>query len=267
MDYPTIKTAALGRGFIMGLVFFGFFIWGINFSLGPDYRTLRLMLYIPTYIALALYIILLTGAFNLSYHTDDKGLTINWGLMKKKIFWSQVDEIILVEGSVNFYSVLSGGWRGYMAGVYQVKKLGFVRMFGTKAEQGFLYIKTQAGFFGLTAAENQKLAEEISKHTDKKIKVWNIEKETTADIHYTQDKAYLLLYRLNILFMVLYFLFLIVFFPRSDGNSFIVLLLVLALALLLFNINNAKRLYQFSETGSYFLLVLSSVITLTLSFL
>ncbi|MDR1616219.1 MAG: PH domain-containing protein [Syntrophomonadaceae bacterium] len=272
MDYPTIKTAAPGRGFIIGLIFFGFFIWGINFSLGTDYSALKLMLTIPTYIALILYIILLIGAFHLNYRTDEQGLTINWGFMKKKIFWKQVNEIILVEGPVNFYSILSGGWRGYMAGVYQVKGLGSVRMFGTKADQGFLYIKTQAGFFGLTASENLKLAEEISQRSDKKINVWNIEKkaaETGAatDVHYTQDRVYILLCRLNVLLMALYALFLSIFFPRSEGSPFIILLLVLALALLLFNVNNAKRLYQFSNEGGYFLLLLSCVITLIFSIL
>lgn len=263
MEYKTIKTNASGLGLLTGIVVFGFFIWGIHYALGPDEVLLRTMLLIPTYLGLVIYCILLLGSLILVYSTDEKGLTVRWGFSKKKIFWNQIEEIIRVEGEANFFSIFGGGWRGYMAGLYHVKGIGPVRMYATKTEEGFLYIKTKQGFYGLTPQEQNLMAETIAKETNLVISTINMKAlpEEVKGVSYKEDSFYNLLYKINLVFIVGYALYLAVFFPGSGLNRFVILLLVLALALFFFNVSNAKRLYHFSSGGGYFLLVLSIAIT------
>ncbi|HHV15004.1 MAG TPA: hypothetical protein GXX58_00290 [Gelria sp.] len=259
------KAPGIIFGILMGLVVFGFCFWGIGYSLSPEDTTLKVLLYIPAYLFLFIYVFLLLSAFNLGYRIEDDGLVITWGLRRIHIGWQEIENIIKVEGKSNLYSLFGMSWPGYMVGLYAAKGMGVARMYATNPWNGFIYIKTSKGFYGITPVEEafdsmlQSIADKSQKdieHLDMDAMDPEIKGENMQD-----DNFYRLLFRLNIIFLVVFALYLAIFYPGSGAPPFTILLLVLAVALFFFNIGNAGRLYQFSSTGGIILLVISVAVT------
>jgi hypothetical protein len=249
----------------MGLVVFGFSFWGIGYSLGAEDATLKLLLYIPAYLFLFVYAFLLLSAFNLGYRIEDDGLVVTWGLSRIHIGWHEIENIIKVEGKSNLYSLFGMSWPGYMVGLYAAKGLGTARMYATNPWNGFIYIKTSKGFFGITPVEETipNLLQSIADKSKKAIEHINMDvmdPEVKGE-NMQDDNFYRILFRLNIIFLAIFALYLAIFFPGSGAPPFTVLLLVLAVALFFFNIGNAGRLFQFSSTGGYVLQVISLAVT------
>jgi len=259
------KVRGIWFGLIMGVVIFGFSLWGIDFSLAPADKTLRLLLYIPAYLFLFIYVVLWLGLLNLHYRADEKGLTIIWGLRRIVIPWEAMDNVVQVKGRSNLYSLLGVSWPSYMIGLYNAKGLGPVRMYGTDPWEGFLYIKSKQGFFGLTpsAEQMQPLLDYIAANGQKEIETVHMEampREIRGQ-NMLEDGFYRILFTLNIVFLVGFAIYLAICFPGSGAPNFTILLLVLAIALFFFGISNAGRLYQFSDTGGYVLLLISVGVT------
>jgi len=250
---------------LMGLVVFGFSFWGIDFSLGPEDATLKLLLYIPAYLFLFIYTVLLLSAFNLSYRIENDGLVINRGLRRIHIAWQEIESITKVEGQSNLYSVFGMSWPGYMIGLYAAKGLGSARMYATDPENGFIYIKSTQGFYGITPAEKEleNLLAVMADKTHKPVEKVNMDAmdpEIKGE-NIQDDNFYRILFRLNIIFLVGFAAYLALCFPGSGAPNFTILLLVLAVALFFFNIGNAGRLFQFSSVGGYVLQVISLAVT------
>jgi hypothetical protein len=249
-------------GLLLGLLVFGFTIWGIDFALGENDRTLKLLLNIPTYLFIFIYTYLILGAFNLNYKIEKDAMLIIWGLQKKRIEWDQFEEIINIQGRANLLPFLAVSWPGYMVGLYSAKGIGSVRMYATHTEDGFIYLKTKKGFFGISP-EDQGFINAIINKTAKNLKTVDMTKmpaeEKGESIH--EDRIFNLYYKLNIIFLFVFAAYLAIFFPGSGAPKFIVLLLVLALALFIFNGANAKRLYQFSSQGAYITLLVGLAVT------
>ena len=259
------KTPGIIFGIVMGLVVFGFSFWGIGYSLGAEDATLKLLLYIPAYLFLFVYAFLLLSAFNLGYRIEDDGLVVTWGLSRIHIGWHEIENIIKVEGKSNLYSLFGMSWPGYMVGLYAAKGLGTARMYATNPWNGFIYIKTSKGFFGITPVEETipNLLQSIADKSKKAIEHINMDvmdPEVKGE-NMQDDNFYRILFRLNIIFLAIFALYLAIFFPGSGAPPFTVLLLVLAVALFFFNIGNAGRLFQFSSTGGYVLQVIRLAVT------
>jgi len=259
------KTPGIIFGIVMGLVVFGFSFWGIGYSLGAEDATLKLLLYIPAYLFLFVYAFLLLSAFNLGYRIEDDGLVITWGLSRIHIGWHEIENIIKVEGKSNLYSLFGMSWPGYMVGLYAAKGLGTARMYATNPWNGFIYIKTSKGFFGITPVEETipNLLQSIADKSKKAIEHINMDAmdpEVKGE-NMQDDNFYRILFRLNLIFLAIFALYLAIFYPGSGAPPFTVLLLVLAIALFFFNIGNAGRLFQFSSTGGYVLQVISLAVT------
>ena len=118
MVYKPKKSIGGLLGLVVGIIVFGFAIWGINFSLEESDRVLKLMLLVPTYIFAIGYAYLLLGAFIMSYRVDDSGVTINWGIHKRRIPLSAIDEVVDIKGRANLFPFLATAWKGYMFGLY-----------------------------------------------------------------------------------------------------------------------------------------------------
>jgi hypothetical protein len=262
MTFKARKSFGALYGIIVGILVFGFSIWGINYSLGPDDKALKVLLYIPTYLFLVLYIYLIIGTLRLKYIVDDDKFILVWGVAKKHITWEEIDEIIQIEGRSNLFPFLSMTWPGYIVGLFQLKGVGPVRMYGTHAKDGFLYLKTQRGFLGITP-QDDTLAKIISEKTGKEIQILDMETIPVEikghDMH--TDRYFMLYTRLNNIFLLLFCLYVAIFFPHSGADRLIILLVVLAINLYLFNNANAKRLYQFSQQGGYFTLLIGMAVT------
>ena len=259
------KTPGIIFGIVMGLVVFGFSFWGIGYSLGAEDATLKLLLYIPAYLFLFVYAFLLLSAFNLGYRIEDDGLVITWGLSRIHIGWHEIENIIKVEGKSNLYSLFGMSWPGYMIGLYAAKGIGTARMYATNPWNGFIYIKTNKGFFGITPVEETvpNLLQSIADKSKKAIEHINMDAmdpEIKGE-NMQDDNFYRILFRLNVIFLAIFATYLAIFFPGSGAPPFTVLLLVLAIALFFFNIGNAGRLFQFSSTGGYVLQVISLAVT------
>lgn len=262
MKYKTKKAYGGWLGLIGVVVIFGFSLWGINYALDNTDRTLKIMLYIPTFLFLAAYIYFVFGAFNLGYRIDDDALLIKWGFMKKRFKWDEFDEIISVQGQANFFPYLGVSWWGYMVGMYSAKGLGTVRMFATHAHEGFIWLKTTQGVFGITPADPGMLQVLLDK-TGKPLKTIDMDRMSPEEKGegIQDDRTFKLYYRLNQIFVIIYAAYLAIFFPGSGAPKFVILLLVLAIALFFFNASNAKRIYQFSAAGAHMTLIISLLVT------
>ena len=262
MIYKPKKAYGGWLGLITALLVFGFTIWGINFALDDSDRTLKILLLIPTYLFLIIYVYLILGAFNLGYKIEKDALIIIWGLQRKRVSWEQFDEVIEVKGQANFYPFISASWSGYMVGLFSAKGLGAIRMFATHTEEGFIYLKTQKGFLGITPADQGFISVLLNK-TGKSLKTVDMDKMSSDEKGESikEDRFFNLYYKLNFIFLVIFAGYLGIFFPGSGAPKFIILLLVLALALFVFNVSNAKRIYQFSSQGAYMTMLVGLAVT------
>lgn len=262
MKVKTMPSQAFWLGLSMGALIFGFIFWGIDYSLGPGDEALKMALNLPAYLFAGIFIILLVGAFSLSYKIEEEQLVIYWGIRTIKVPWSEVNEVIKVTGKSNMFSILGASWPGYMVGLYSVKGLGPVRMYATQPYRGFVYLKTNQGFFGLTPADDNMI-QKIAQRTEKEIQVIDMDKmpQEIKGKSMQEDGFYRLLFIINVIFLLAFAGYLAIYFPASGAPRFIILLLVLAVALFFFNIGNAGRLYQFSNQGGYILLVIGIAVT------
>ncbi len=264
MTYKSNNTFGLLFGLGMGLIVFGFSFWGIGYSLGADDKTLKIMLYIPAFLFFAFYLALIIGLANMGYRVEDIGLTIKWGVYSKTIPWSEINEIILVEGQSNIFSLLGISWPGYMIGIFSVKGLGALRMFATNTQKGFIYLKTSQGYYGLTPIDtDNEMIKQIMIKTKKEMQTLDMAAipEDTKGKSIHSDRFYKILYYSNILFLFIFAAYLAIIFPGSGAPKFMILLLVLAVALFFFGTGSANRLYQFSEQGACVLLLLTLAVT------
>ncbi len=262
MEFRAKKSNGSWFGLLLSIVMFGFFIWGINFSLGPEDMALAIMLYIPVYLFIGIFVVLLWGSFTLKYTCDEDQLIINWGFIKAKIPWNEIETIENIKGKINYYSILGMSWPGFIAGLYSARGLGYVKMYGSDNSEGFLLLRTNLGLYGLTP-DSPELAAMIAAKAGKSVDIINMDEmppeKKGVDLH--ADGFYKLLMRINVVFIALYGLYLLIFFPSSGAPPFIILLLILAIALFFFTLGNAARLYQFSTTGGYVMLMVGIAVT------
>ncbi len=262
MEFIARKSNGSWIGLLLGIVIFGFFLWGINFSLGPEDLALAIMLYIPVYLFIGIFVVLLWGSFTLKYICDEDQLIINWGFIKAKIPWNEITAVENIEGKVNYYSILGMSWPGFIAGLYSARGLGYIKMYGSDNSTGFLLLRTNLGLYGLTP-DSPELAQIIASRAGKTVDVVDMDElppeKKGIDLH--ADNFYKLLLQINVVFIALYSLYLLIFFPGSGAPRFIILLLILAVALFFFTLGNAARLYQFSTTGGYVMLMVGIAVT------
>lgn len=262
MTIKAMPSKAFWLGLVFGGIIFGFVFWGIDYSLGPEDEALKIALILPAYFFAGIFVFLLLGSYTIQYRIENDVLLIKWGIRTIRIPLETVNEIIKVTGKSNMFSILGVSWPGYMVGLYQIKGLGPVRMYATQPQQGFVYLKTSRGFFGLTPV-NDNLINKIAECTEKEITVVDMDSmpEEIKGKSIQEDGFYRLLFALNIVLLLVFAAYLAIFFPNSGAPPFVVLLLVLAVALFFFNISNAGRLFQFSEMGGYILLLIGIAVT------
>ncbi|MEA4925827.1 MAG: PH domain-containing protein [Syntrophomonadaceae bacterium] len=262
MTFKPKKAYGGWVGLIIGILIFGFILWGIHYALDDSDRTLKLLLTVPTYIFMIAYLYLVLGAFNLSYKIDEDALHIIWGWHRKRIPWDNIEEVIEVKGRPNLIPFLAVSWRGYTLGLFSARGIGAVRMYATHTDNGFLYLKTSKGFYGITPEDHTLIAVVIDK-TGKPLQLIDMDAMSSEKkgecLH--EDRFYRMYYKLNIIFLAILAIYLGIFFPGSGAPKFIILLPVLALVLFIFNASNAKRLYQFSSQGAYFTLLLGLAVS------
>jgi len=262
MVYKPKKSIGGLLGLVVGIIVFGFAIWGINFSLEESDRVLKLMLLVPTYIFAIGYAYLLLGAFIMSYRVDDSGVTINWGIHKRRIPLSAIDEVVDIKGRANLFPFLATAWKGYMFGLYSGRGIGSLKMYATQPEDGFALLKTKQGQFGVNPADEEGFLKDLAGKVGKGVQTIDMD---TMDpevygkaIH--KDEHFALFMRLNQIFLAILAILIGAFFPGSGAPPMIVLLMVLALALYAFNAGNAKRLYQFSPSGADITLLIALMV-------
>lgn len=262
MIFKPMRSYGPWIGSLLGAAIFGFVFWGIHYSLGTGDQALKVALLAPAYLFAGVFVILLIGSFSLVYRIEGDSIIIRSGLRNITVPLTDVNDIINVTGSSNMFSILGASWPGYMVGLYSVKGLGPVRMYATRPDQGFVYLKTNCGFFGLTPMDNSFI-ETIAQRTEKEIQTIDMDQmsEEVKGKSMQKDNFYRLLYAINVTFLIIFSTYLAISFPGSGAPKFIILLLVLAVALFFFNIGNAGRLYQFSNQGGYVLLVIGIAVT------
>ena len=243
---------------------FALALWGIEYSLDPEDRVLKIMLLAPTYLFMAIFAFLVVGAFNLSYRVGEKGLSLQWGAYTKVVPWKEITHVIKVVGKCNLCSIIGADWPGYQVGIYIAKGLGPIRLYATYPDEGFIYIKSNVGFFGITppAEMYEEMLQYIAQHAGKEIEVIDMDEipEELKGQSEKDDYTFRLLKSINVWMLLAYGIYLLVFFPGSGAPKLVILLLVLAIGLFFFNTSNAARLYQFSPGGGYAILALGIMV-------
>lgn len=264
MEYRAKPSVGVWFTVIVIIAAFILALWGINYSLGPEDKALKIMLLAPTYLFMLVFAFLAAGAFNLTYKTTDKGLILRWGAYTKVVPWKEITHVIKVVGKCNLCSIIGADWPGYQVGMYLAKGIGPIRLYATNPDKGFIYIKSNVGFFGITppAQMYEEMLQNIADHAHKEIEVINIDElpEEVRGESEKNDYTYRLLKSINVWMLLAYIIYLLVFFPGSGAPKLIVLLLVLAVGLFFFNTSNAARLYQFSAGGGYAILALGIIV-------
>ena len=172
--------------------------------------------------------------------------------------------MIRVEGQSTLCPIIGADWPGYRVGIYLVKGIGPIRMYTTYPDDGFIFIKSEVGFFGLTppAEMYERMLQYIAQKAEKEIEVVNMDElpEEVKGQSEKSDFTYKLLKNLNVWMLLAYGAYLLIFFPGSGAPKLVILLLVLAIALFFFNTSNAARLYHFSPGGGYAILALGILV-------
>lgn len=264
MEFELQKTNKVWTAVLQGVVVLAFCLWGIEYSVGEQI-VFKYMLLAPAYLFLAAFVYILIGMFNMSYRITERGLIIRWGVQRIQVPWGDFNHIIHVHGKSNLFPIIGANWPGYKVGLFNARGLGPVRMYATCPEQGFIYVKTNKGFFGLTPKDDltEDMIVELSNYSGKEVEVINMDKipvEIKGE-NANQDRFYRMLMSINIAFLLLFASYLGIFFPGSGAPRILVLLLVLAVAIFFFNTGNANRLYQFSSSGGYVMLALGILVT------
>ncbi len=254
------------KGLILGLLLAGFFfgitIWGINFALGPEDKVFRLMLLIPTYVILFGFAVVWLGLATIKYRANDDGLAIFWAFKRYTIPWSEISEVMSVSGRLNFVNFFGISWPGYIAGIYEVRGVAICKIFGTNLKQ-LLVINSGPMSYGITPS--QEFANLIAERSTNKltsVDLYDLPDEVIGKV-ISEDLLYIGLFALNIICLTFFMIYLGIFFPGSGATSMVILLLVLAWALLAFNMVNATRLYHYAPVASYALWSVDLIINIT----
>lgn len=264
MEYRAKPGLGVWLTILLALFVFTLALWGINYSLSSEEKVLKIMLLAPTYLFIAAFAYLAIGAFNVSYRVSEKGLQIQWGVSVKTVPWKEVTHVIQIVGKSNLCSIIGADWPGYKVGLYLAKGIGPIRMYATHPEEGFIYIKSNVGFFGITppAEMRDDMLQYIAENAQKDIEIVDMDElsEETKGQSVRDDYTYRLLKNINLWMLIMYGLYLLIFFPGSGAPKLVILLLVLAVAVFFFNISNAARIYQFSSGGGYAILALGVLV-------
>lgn len=255
-----------GKGLLMGILLAGFFfgtiIWGVNYALGPEDRTFKMLLLGPAYLMLLVYTFLWFGLVSMKYTANDDGLVITWLHKRYTIPWTEITEVIRVTGRLNLIGFLGISWPGYIAGTYDVKGVATSRLFGTDLDR-LLIIKAGPMSYGITPTDEfVKLVAERSQKEVAVLDMYDVADDVIGKM-ISEDLVYLALFALNILCIVFLMVYLAIFFPGSGADRVIILLLVLALAIFAFNMVNASRLYHYVPVAAYLLWLVGVIINIT----
>ena len=244
------KTLGMFLGLVFGLIFFGGYIWGVNFSISEKEMALRIILLLPAYIILVGYLFVLYGLASLGYVIGEDGLIIRWAHKRYEIPWNEIKQVSRVSGRINLVNILGISWPGYAAGTYDLKGIGALRLFATRLKE-ILVIDTGKGMYGITSVP--ELLPVLEEKTDKEIKFLDLYELPDSVIGrvVNEDIPYLVLMALNVIALATLGAYLAIFFPGSGASSSVVLLVVLALAIFAFNLANAPRIFNYMPYGGY----------------
>ncbi|MGE5405781.1 MAG: PH domain-containing protein [Candidatus Saccharibacteria bacterium] len=263
MTLKLSKGKGLFFGLLLGAIFFGITIWGINYSIASSEIVFKMVLLLPTYLFLAAFLFMYFGLLTTKYIVDEQALTIVWAHKRYIIPWGEITEASHAEGKLNFLNILGCSWPGYVAGTYLVKGLTVGKVFGT-APENILMLKSSIGNFGINASpELLKAYKEHCQVELKEIDYFELPDEVVGK-NPSEDLLYLALYALNVISVFALAAFLGIFLPgNAAGHQMVVLLMVLAMFILAFFMTVANRLFGYMESASYGMWGLGLLINVT----
>lgn len=264
MTAKPIKSSGFWVGLLVGVLFFGTFIWGVNFSLGPDQNLLRILLLIPAILILILYFYLMFGLVTMRYEVNDQELILHWALTHRKVKLEDIVEIVLITGPMNIVNFLGASWPGYIVGTYELRGVATTKFFGTDTRE-IVVIKTHDAFYAITPTAD--FLDEFSLRADMPVEhldMFDVDKEIIGKI-VNEDLIYMIMYGLNIVLIFALAAYLAIFFPGSGADKIVFLLLSLGVGIFAFNMVNASRLYSYVSVGAYMLWLVQ--LTINLAFL
>lgn len=265
-------------GGLIGLVVFvvlaSIFGWGLIYSLAEASAMFKYMLMLPfsIFVLVGLYVVL--ASFLISYQVGDKGVTVQWGFIKKYIPWTSIRAIERIKGIPKVWSVFGASWPGYTAGVFNISGLGVMAIFGSELEEHLVVIRSNHGVYGVTPADLNPFLELIQKRSQVLAQQVDLDEITEAVLQPVPsgDNIFLALAGLNFVCVLAYIMYMAAFFPRAVKEALVqgvappprelVLLAVIAVAAFIINIGTSRKLYQNMPSGGYIIWLIGIFITL-----
>lgn len=273
MRFAMKKSRGLGWGVLLGLLFFIPVLVGPELGLpDPKDNTFKLMLIVPMYFLLVMYVYTLLALLTTKYWLDDQAFHIRWGFRHKIIPLTAITDVIDYQGNPNLGVMVGYSWPGHIIGYYNIHGLGIAEFFGADWKDGMIIVKYDGGSVAITPTEKNVLLNTLAAAANKTIQNINADDpsvikqddelfEETID-RIDQDKGYQALIKVNLGLIAVLIAFLAIFFPGSGAVSMILVFPGLAISMFVFILAIASRMYQMMPTMAYAMFLLSMMVTL-----
>lgn len=278
MRFSIKKANGFGWGLLLGVFFFVPVLLGPQIALpAPEDHTFKLLLTVPMYFLLVVYVYALLALLTVNYRLDEETLHVRWGFRHKKIPLNTITEVIDYQGNPNLGIMVGYSWPGHIIGYYNLIGFGMVDFFAADWKQGAVIIQSDNGCIALTPKDKNVFLNTVAAATDKTIQCISVDQAIIANVNLNdedddelietvdrldQDKGYKTLIKVNIALILALIAYLAIFYPGSDTISLILVFPGLAISIFVFMLGIASRLYQMMPTMAYAMFILPIMVSL-----
>jgi len=259
------KKSGFLWGLLIGLGFFVSVLLGPNLALkSPADHAFKMLLIVPMYILLVVYLYVMLALLTMRYWLDEKGLHVRWGFKHKYVPFTDIKDIIYLKGNPNIGVLVGFSWPGYIVGYYTIKKLLWVYFLGGDWKKGAIIVSYPGGNLALCPREQRLFLDRLGALTGQQITEIDcstLYSDDSAD-RIDQDRGYNALLKFNVVIIAVLTVLLAVCYPGSGAPSILLLFPGLAVAIFTFMIGVASRMYQVMPTMSYLMFMLSIMVAI-----
>lgn len=260
--FKTPKTHGFLVGLVGGVLSFTVLIIIIRVVLLPEEHTLKMLFYAPLIFLGFLYLYFLSGSVYCCYELTNKSVMLNHGPEHVNIPYQDVKQIQILQGKPVYYPIVGMSWPGHMMGLYLLMGVGAVRLYAAKLDNGSVLLRTKLANF-IIMPEKLEMLEILSTASGVPVEILDLD-ELSGDFHtynLYNDLAVKALKFVNLVGLMIFLGFLLVYLPENLNCKKLVLLLVLDVLLMWANFSNTKRLYPYSRLAAILMQVISLLFT------
>lgn len=249
------------RGGLIGLLTFLVIAFSLTkalfYALAGASQLMWIVFLIPLVLFIIFGLVIVLGFYTIRYQVTPQCLAIKWMFYTKRIPWTAIKEIQRVTGAPKIWPIFGANWSGYCVGAFSISGLGVLTLCGTRFDTNLVVLKTSDGIFGITPQEIDRFLATVGDKAKQYVYEINLDdiKEAVEQKLPFEDLIYLALLGLNLVSLLGYLGYLVIFFPWRSTNPprDLVLLAVIAVVAFLINLGSSRKIYQNMPAGSYLL--------------